>query len=175
MERNALDISFPTGGEAELEALIGAYGQPLLRYCHNILCNYHEAQDALQLTFIKAYKKRATFESGKALSPWLYRIAYATCIDILRKNRLRLLPTTLIAAPDATIPEDIRDALFTLSPQERAIIYGRVMEERSYDELSSIYGPSAATLRKRYERARKKLQAQLKEEYSYYAKPEEAK
>jgi RNA polymerase sigma-70 factor (ECF subfamily) len=175
MEQQDLNFSFPTGAEAELEALIGKYGQPLLRYCHNILCNYHEAQDALQITFIKAYEKRATFESGKALSPWLYRLAYATCVDILRKNRLRLLSFTPSIAPDATIPDDIRDALLSLSPQERAVIYGRVMEERSYDELSSIYGTSAAALRKRYERARKKLQTKLKKEYSYYAKPEEAK
>ncbi|UQT47690.1 hypothetical protein M5E87_22805 [Flavonifractor plautii] len=38
-----------------------------------------------------------------------------------------------------------------------------MMEGRSYEELSQIYGPSAAALRKRYERARKKLALALSE------------
>lgn len=44
MKANILDESFSTGGEYELECAIELYGQPLLRYCHNILCDYHKAQ-----------------------------------------------------------------------------------------------------------------------------------
>ena len=51
----------------------------------------------------------------------------------------------------------LRAALSVLTPEERGLVFGRVMEGRSYEELSQIYGPSAAALRKRYERARKKL------------------
>jgi RNA polymerase sigma-70 factor (ECF subfamily) len=58
MEENSLDISFSKGDEDALCDAINIYGQKLLRYCHNILCNYSEAQDAVQITFIKAHKKR---------------------------------------------------------------------------------------------------------------------
>lgn len=54
-------------------------------------------------------------------------------------------------------------ALSVLTPEERGLVFGRVMEGRSYEELSQIYGPSAAALRKRYERARKKLALALSE------------
>lgn len=55
MDAPALDAAFSTGGEECLTAAIALYGQPLLRYCHHILCDYHEAQDAVQTTFIKAW------------------------------------------------------------------------------------------------------------------------
>ena len=47
----------------ELRNAIQLYGQPLLRYCHNILCDYFEAQDAVQMTFIKAYSKEAALKT----------------------------------------------------------------------------------------------------------------
>ena len=59
---------------------------------------------------------------------------------------------------------ELRAALEALSPEERGLVFGRVMEGRSYEELSGIYGKSAATLRKRYERARKKLARLLTQE-----------
>ena len=42
-----------------------------------------------------------------------------------------------------TWPE-LRAALSVLTPEERGLVFGRVMEGRSYEELSQIYGPSAA-------------------------------
>ena len=88
MKASDLNNTFATGGEYELRCAIELYGQPLLRYCHNILCDYFEAQDVVQMTFIKAYEKRKSFKSGTSLSAWLYRIAYTTCIDSLRKKKL---------------------------------------------------------------------------------------
>lgn len=140
----------------------GRYGQPLLRYCHHMLCDYHEAQDAVQTVFLKAWEHRGRFERGTNLSAWLYRIAYRTCLDLLRgrKRRERLEPPPP-GRPDYLGPE-LRRALEILTPQERGLVFGRVMEERSYEELADIYGASPAALRKRYERARKKLAAALR-------------
>ena len=67
-------------------SLIHIYGQPLLRYCHHILCDYHEAQDAVQATFIKAWSHRAGFRGG-SLQAWLFRMAYTTSICLLYTSR----------------------------------------------------------------------------------------
>ena len=88
MDSDQLNHTFSSGGEKELNDAIERYGQPLLRYCHNILCDYYEAQDVVQITFMKAYKKRRKFKSGTSLSAWLYRIAYTSCMDSLRKKKL---------------------------------------------------------------------------------------
>ena len=85
MDKEKIDIK--NGGEPALIAAIDRYSSSILRYCHNILCDYHDAQDALQITFIKAYQRRYLFKQNMSLSPWLYKIAYTTCVDILRKRK----------------------------------------------------------------------------------------
>ena len=88
--KNSATINFANGGEEALKAAMEVYSYPLLRYCHNILCDYHEAQDALQITFIKAYDRRHTYKESMKLSPWLYKIAYNTCVDIIRRRKPNL-------------------------------------------------------------------------------------
>lgn len=149
--------------EQELDQIIAQFGQPLLRYCHHILCDYHEAQDAVQTTFIKAWEHKDGFRAGGNRSAWLYRLAYTTCVDVIRRRkRLLFSPPRPTSDPDYIGPE-LRAALGKLTAEERGLVFGRVMEERSYDELADIYGVNAATLRKRYERARKKLARLLTE------------
>lgn len=143
--------------EQDLSAAIGRFGQPLLRYCHHILCDYHDAQDAVQTTFLKAWEHRGGFRAGSSLQAWLYRLAYTTCVDMLRRRKRWLPPPPVQREGDGYIGPELRAALQSLTAEERGLVYGRVMEERSYEELAQIYGVSPAALRKRYERARKKL------------------
>lgn len=157
MDEQTLSRDFPGGDEACLSAAIAQYGQPLLRYCHHILCDYHEAQDAVQTTFLKAWDNRGRFQAGTNLRAWLYKLAYRTCIDLLRTRRRQLFAPPLAPERPDYIGPALRAALEGLTPEERGLVFGRVMEELSYDELSAVYGKSAAALRKRYERARKKL------------------
>ncbi|NMB27956.1 MAG: sigma-70 family RNA polymerase sigma factor [Tissierellia bacterium] len=177
METNILDESFSTGGEYELQSAIELYGQPLLRYCHNILCDYHKAQDAVQITFIKAYNKRNSFKKGHSLSPWLYGIAYNTCMDMLRKKKILFFTPKVnnftVNTSTDLISDDLKSALLKLTGAERALIFSRIIDEKSYKELELIYQVSSATLRKRYERAKKKLIKALKKENSYYEGLEE--
>ena len=157
MDTRPLDERFAEGGETALADVIALYGHPLLRYCHHILCDYHDAQDAVQTTFIKAYDNHHRFRPGTSLSAWLYRLAYTTCVDLLRHRKRQLVTPPPTAADPDYIGEELRSALETLSPEQRALVYSRVIEQRSFDALAVIYGKPAATLRKRYERARKKL------------------
>lgn len=173
MTKNNLNDTFTLGGEQELNEAIELYGQQLLRYCHNILCDYYEAQDVVQMTFIKAYKKRKSFKRGTSLSAWLYRIAYTTCMDILRKKKLMIFKMPEKVHEPALMSEDLKAALLTLSPKDRALVFSRVIDEKSYAELEEIYQIPASTLRKRFERAKKKLAEILKEKNTYYARLEE--
>ena len=78
MDARTLEERFAAGSEQALADAIALYGQPLLRYCHHILCDYHEAQDAVQTTFVKAWLRRHTLRGGGQDNEraWLYRIAY---------------------------------------------------------------------------------------------------
>ncbi|SET61038.1 RNA polymerase sigma-70 factor, ECF subfamily [Natronincola peptidivorans] len=177
MNEYDLDNSFVTGEEEALRCAIERYGQPLLRYCHNILCDYTEAQDAVQVTFIKAYNKRKSFKKGTSLSSWLYRIAYRTSIDMVRKRkRLFFIPKKQNKEEDQGcdfIAEDLKAALSSLSPEDRALVFSRAIDEKSYADLEDIYQVPTITLRKRYQRAKTKLAKILKENNSYYSRLEE--
>lgn len=97
-------------------------------------------QDAL----LRAWSRRNRFRAGTNLEAWLYKLAYHACIDLLRQRRRQLFapPPPSGHNPDYIGPE-LRAALSVLTPEERGLVFGRVMEGRSYEELSQIYGPSA--------------------------------
>jgi len=156
-----------------IEAIINTRSHALLRYCHSILCDYHEAQDALQITFIKAWQNKNKFNGGeKDLLNFLYKIAYNTCIDAIRKRKSKSHVKTEPAANQNQdyIPENIRAALMILSPLDRAVTYSHAVNGTPFAELAQIYGKNAAALRKRYERARKKLGKILEKDYPNYNK-----
>ena len=71
MEETRLDYELDDIGEIELNKAVELYGHRLLRYCHNILCDYTDAQDAVQETFIKAYYKRNLFRKNFSMQTWL--------------------------------------------------------------------------------------------------------
>ena len=148
MDEQELSRRFPEGGEECLTAAVARYGQPLLRYCHHVLCDYHEAQDAVQNTFLRAWDR-------------LYKLAYHACVDGLRARRRQLFASPPPERGTDYIGPELRAALEGLSPQERGLVFSRVMEGMCYEELSEVYGASPAALRKRYERAKKKLARSL--------------
>lgn len=151
-----------------LEEAVKRYSATLFRYCSGVLCDYHEAQDAVQETFIKAYTKRESYRYDDNFGGWLYRIAYNTCLSMLRKKRFRPLgwgdsskareSVSSDSVEGRFLSEGLLKALRTLSAKERALIFSRALDDLDFRQLAIVYNTSAETLRKRYERARKKLQ-----------------
>ncbi|MDD4414810.1 MAG: sigma-70 family RNA polymerase sigma factor [Oscillospiraceae bacterium] len=159
---NDIDLGrrFVTGGEDELEEIIDIYAQKLLRYATAIMCDYHEAENVIQEVFLSAYQNRTTFD-GNNLSAWLYKITYNRCLNQLKKRKLlyfsEIRDEMVVPTEDTGLSEETSRALRRLKPKERALLYARIMEEQSYNELSHSIGCSPSALRKQYERAKKKM------------------
>jgi RNA polymerase sigma-70 factor (ECF subfamily) len=164
--------TFLNEGETGFETVVNAYNHALLRYCHSILCDYHTAQDVVQITFIKLYANKNKFggngkNQDKDLLNFLYKIAYNTCIDEIRKRK-RIADNPVEPAESQRqdyIPENIQAALMSLPTLDRAVMYSHAVDDISFNELAKIYGKTSASLRKRYERARKKLSKLLSDDY----------
>lgn len=155
--------------EQDLEKLVRAYTAPLLRYCTALLGSAQDAQDAVQTTFVKAWLHRGSLRGGGQDNEraWLYRIAYRTALDMLRaarraEQRAQAQPPGP-PPPDPGIAEELRAALRTLDPLDRALVLERVLDGLDYAALARIHRRPAAYLRTRYHRAKRRL-AQLLQE-----------
>ena len=146
--------------ERIIEDLVDIYSERLLRYAISILYNYQDAEDVVQDVFMSAYENLAKFD-GQNVSAWLYKMTYNKSLNKLKRRKILLfadVPDMRVANQTQTgFSEEIMHALSLLKPQERAVLYGRIIEEYDYEELALQMNASATTLRKRYERAKKKF------------------
>jgi RNA polymerase sigma-70 factor (ECF subfamily) len=75
------------GGDRDAFARISRHHfRELHIHCYRMLGSFDEADDVVQETFLRAWRKRATFEGRATLRAWLYRIATNACIDALRRR-----------------------------------------------------------------------------------------
>src|ERR1700677_3730405 len=70
-------------------ALTERHRRELHVHCYRMLASFDEAEDAVQETFLKAWRGRSGFEGGSQFRAWLYRIATNVCLDMLRRNSRR--------------------------------------------------------------------------------------
>ena len=100
----------PKAPVRELERQLEQYRSELTAYCYRMLGSA-EAEDAVQETFLRAWRSYGSFEGRAALRSWLYRIATNVCLDMLESRKRRARPMDLGPArePEAanlnTLPE----------------------------------------------------------------------
>jgi RNA polymerase sigma-70 factor (ECF subfamily) len=67
----------------------------LTAYCYRMLSSPFDAEDAVQDTFMRAWRSRDRFEGRAAMRSWLYRIATNVCLDMLKGKQRRIRPMDL--------------------------------------------------------------------------------
>ena len=141
------------------EALVTQNEDRLYRAALAILGDPQEAEDAVQDAFVRYLEKApADLENSSA---WLMRVLVNGC-----KSRLRLawrrvgpLPDTL-PAPGPEEREELEE-LFSLPPEDRAVIHLHYYEGYSTGEIAQMLGQRPGTVRSRLSRAREKLRKLL--------------
>src|SRR5688572_31218632 len=76
----------------------------LHRYCARMTGSVLDGEDVVQDALFHAYRKLDTFEDGRPLEPWLFRIAHNQCIDVLRRRRVRQGAEAAAVVPDSVAP-----------------------------------------------------------------------
>ncbi len=71
------------------------YRRPLTAYCYRLLASPFDAEDAVQESFVRAWRSLDRFEGRAALKSWLYRIATNVCFDMLKASERRARPMDL--------------------------------------------------------------------------------
>jgi len=74
--------------------LVEPFRYQLQIHCYRMLGSYHEAEDLVQETFLRAWRAREHFEGRSSVRNWLYRIATNACLNAIASNARsrRLLP-----------------------------------------------------------------------------------
>ncbi|WP_338045948.1 sigma-70 family RNA polymerase sigma factor [Paenibacillus sacheonensis] len=144
--------------------LIKAFQKKIYLYCYYLLGNQEEAEDAAQDTFISGFNQIGQFFPTVSFAAWLYKIAHHRCMDVLKKKNRRFhlfkkyqQELTVSDQPSDRYSDYIHELLSSLNAEERRILLLRALEEYSFEEMSAILDIKPATLRKKYERLRKRL------------------
>ncbi|MBQ8400784.1 MAG: sigma-70 family RNA polymerase sigma factor [Clostridia bacterium] len=143
------------GDENALSDAVEVLSPELYRYAAGILLSRMDAEDAVQCAFSALWQHRSSIQNPDGVRAYLYRCTYRAAVDIIRRNRL-LIPLER-RGEDCPLSEEMKAALSRLSAAERAIVYERAVFETSYDELAERLGLRKDNVRKKYERAKKKL------------------
>ena len=154
--------------EAVIRRMIGEHQTALLRLCYLYLHDVHLAEDAVQETFIKAYRTLDTFRGASSEKTWLTRIAMRTCCDMrrsfwFRRMDRRITPEML---PDrASEAEEDETALtlavMNLPRREREVILLYYYQDMNMTDIAAALGLTQPTVSYRLRRAREKLRQEL--------------
>ncbi|WP_052723546.1 RNA polymerase sigma factor [Paenibacillus wulumuqiensis] len=152
------------GNTEAYSELIHIFQRRIYVYCHYLLGNNEEAEDAVQEVLVKGYYEIRRFRHAVSYSAWLYRIAYNHCMNVLKKRKRQrsilqdyIFNYSIRMNDEIDHSEQLDQLLEQLKPEEKHILILKVVEQYTFDEMEVITGIRNATLRKKYERIRKKL------------------
>src|SRR3954464_14949083 len=81
-----------SGDEGACERLVEPFRGELHAHCYRMLGSLHDAEDALQDAWLRAWRALGKLEDASAMRAWLYKIATNTCLDLIGRRPKRVLP-----------------------------------------------------------------------------------
>jgi RNA polymerase sigma factor (sigma-70 family) len=136
------------GSERAFEALFDRHHRPVLAFCRHMLGSPADAEDAVQHTFLAAYRDLVSSEKPIVLRPWLYTIARHRCLSLLR-TRVRQpvdeLPEPVVdhLAAHVAARQDLRTILTDLArlpEDQRAALILAELGDLGHEDVARILG-----------------------------------
>jgi RNA polymerase sigma-70 factor (TIGR02960 family) len=177
-----------TDTETVFGARLERHRRELQVHCYRMLGSFEEAEDLVQETFLRAWRKRETFEGRSSFRAWLYRIATNACLDALARRPRRLaaqqaevpwlqpFPDELLeeipAAEDepdiAVVAKETIELAFLAAiqhvpPRPRAVLILRDVLDWPAKDTAALLETSVASVNSALQRARATLRQRLPE------------
>src|SRR4026209_414064 len=177
------------GDSTAFDELVVRFRTRVFGMIYNMVHNEQDAWDLAQDSFVKAWKSIDRFRGKSSFYTWIYRIVMNVTIDWLRKKQIKggagefddaiqlkeVEPASRTVPKSEALPHEmmersevrarINNAIAQLSPEHRAVILMKQIEEMQYHEIAEALGCSIGTVMSRLFYARKKLQNLLRDVY----------
>lgn len=169
---------FAAGDPAAVHALYDEYGRAVMAVAYKALGDRWLAEEAVQQTFLQAWRGAASFDPGRDPGPWLATIARRAAIDIYRRERRHRSASLDEGIEIASLPPSfeqlwevwrLRTALDRLPENDRRILHALHALGLTHEEAASHLGIPVGTVKSGSHRAYRRLArmlADLREEES---------
>jgi RNA polymerase sigma-70 factor (ECF subfamily) len=165
---------FRAGDESAIRDLYRDYGRVVFAIARRALGDRSLAEEAVQQTFLQAWRGAASFDPNRDLAPWIYTIARRVCIDLYRReSRRQAEPLENVAEREPAMisqPGGIEEswqrwqvhtAIDQLPPDERDVVRLQHLQGFTHQEIAQQIGVPLGTVKSRSHRAHRRLAALL--------------
>ena len=174
------------GDRGAFAELVELYKDKIFHLAYRMLGNRHEAEDAVQETFLRVYTNLDRYDENQKFSTWIFRIGTNLCIDRLRKRKHTTysldaeMPDgegvdyySLLRSSEDTPEEQlvlsetqhqIRRAIETLPEKYKAVVILRYLHDMSLQEIGDVLKMPVTTVKTRVHRGREFLRKKLEGE-----------
>ncbi len=169
-----------SGDGAAFSELMAMHESRMYAVALRMCSNREDAQDCLQDAMIRIYRSIGGFKAQSSFSTWVYRITMNTCLDELRRRKVRgaasldgLLESGWSPSDEDDVPErhaiaseqrrTLDKAIADLPEDMRAAVVLRDIQGFSYDEIADMLTANIGTVKSRISRGRERLRQILKD------------
>jgi RNA polymerase sigma-70 factor (ECF subfamily) len=155
---------FRDGDPEAVRAVYDRYNRPVFTVAIRALGDRSLAEEAVQQTFLQAWRASARFDPGRDPGPWLYAIARRVAVDLYRRERrheterdepeVAVLPQTFEGTWEAW---EVRCALDRIPDDEREVLLATHFLGLTHDEAAERLGIPVGTVKSRSYRAHRRL------------------
>lgn len=161
------------GDTESFAVLVARHHAACLRLATHVLGTREDAEDAVQETFLRAYRHLVRYQERERFTGWLFRILVNQCRTTLARRRRGETHIAEGAPELASCDEDVaewaerdemlRTALERLHPLQREAVLLRFSADLSYEEMAAATGAGVSALKMRVKRACAQLRVMLGE------------
>ena len=171
------------GDHGAFERIVLLYQTYVYNLAYRMTFDKEEAADATQEIFLRIFRKLRQFDTSRAFSPWLYKVASSVCLNRVRADKRRREhfeslpamegePGDSRPAPDPSPVEQsttretaelVNRGIEELRPDYRIVVAMRYIEQLSYEEIAESLDLPVGTVKNRLFRAREVLKTALEE------------
>ena len=178
-EERRLIAAAQTGDERAFQSLVEPRRRALEVHCYRMLGSLHDAEEIVQETLLRAWRKLGDFERRASIETWLYRIATNACLDELERRPRRPAPVDpypdeLLASTASPIVDPVAryamhegvelaflTAIQRLPGRQRAVLILRDVLGWSASETADLLETTVAAANSALQRSRVAIDAEL--------------